>query len=177
MRCGWCRCWRHEFRSAVPASSRISIAPYRCSAVMHERERQQDRSQGPAPTPPAKAAGVAFVVASPSRTWLSCPRAGPAISHGWEFPASHTTGDRLLRLAWTLCLCALLRMPAAKAAGPPRPLSPTGRSAAPTATTVLDVSHRIDANSLDMALSNLGALAYDLADTLATHGLMFPRGT
>src|SRR5262245_8851488 len=177
MRCGWCRCWRHGSRSAVSASSRVSIAPSRRSAVMYERGRGTGRFARDDPAPPAQVVGVAFVVASRSRPWLWSRRAGAAISHGWEFPATHTTGDRRMRLAWTLCLCALLRTPAAQAAGSPRPLSPTGRSAAPAAANVLDVTHRIDANTLDMALSNVGAIAYDLADTLATHGLLFPKGT
>jgi hypothetical protein len=50
-----------------------------------------------------------------------------------------------------------------------------GPPASSASTNATDVSQSIDANTLVMRLSNVGAFAYNLADTLAEHGLLFPK--
>src|SRR5262249_3306519 len=90
-------------------------------------------------------------------------------------------GDRIVRLATSFALCALLgaapTLAARPAAGPSSPAASTRRRAGPTSAQVEDMAQAIDANGLKMDLTNFGAFAYDIANINADHGLFFPKGT
>src|SRR5262249_2092602 len=82
-------------------------------------------------------------------------------------------GDRVVRTcapnALRVLLAAALCASRSWAGMPADPPSSTA------STNSTDFSQSIDANTLVMRLTNVGAFAYDLADTLAAHGLLFPK--
>ena len=78
-----------------------------------------------------------------------------------------------MKVATTLALCALL-LPSLAAARPRGPAS-SPRPARPVAATQLDGLHTIDANNLEMWLSNFGSYAYNSIAGAA--GLRYPKGT
>jgi len=89
-------------------------------------------------------------------------------------------GDRLVRIAVSFALCALLgAVPAlaARPAGPPSAAASARRLAQPHAAQVEDMAQSIDVNNLKMDLTNFGAFAYDIANINAEHGMFFPKGT
>jgi hypothetical protein len=77
-----------------------------------------------------------------------------------------------VKLAASLALSALL-VPTLSAAAPSAALA--GRHAHPASANVVDLLTRIDANDLDMALTNVGSYAFDAASGNA--GLVYPKGT
>jgi hypothetical protein len=78
-----------------------------------------------------------------------------------------------LRLATSLVLVVLLAPSPTLAAGPAAP--GPGRHARPAAASQIDFFQSIDANNLDMALSNVGSYAF--AEISGSAGLIYPKGT
>src|SRR5262249_44498563 len=84
-------------------------------------------------------------------------------------------GDRMVRSSAPIAPGVLLVAAPALLVPPSWAGMPAGPAASAASTTSTDFSQSIDANSLVLRLTNVGAFAYDLADTLAAHGLLFPK--
>ena len=78
-----------------------------------------------------------------------------------------------MRLAASLVVCALLASSLSRAAGPT--VTSSARHAHPASVSQIDLLQSIDANELDMALSNVGSYAYGAIS--GSPGLFYPKGT
>jgi len=78
-----------------------------------------------------------------------------------------------VRLAASLAVCALLLPSAASSAGPSAASS--ARHARPASVNQIDFFQSIDANELDMVLSNVGSYAF--GEISLSPGLFYPKGT
>src|SRR5882672_7205664 len=84
-------------------------------------------------------------------------------------------GDTMRFLRWLGVASLILTLAASDAAAAVKPGVKPGRRAPHRAATIIDNSTHMDANNLDMVVTNHGSFAYDLLT--GNSGLIYPKGS